>query len=608
LTSLADLAEDKLVQSHISKAFRKSKDPTRLRALVADIVEATILLSRKLNSKPRQYNTCSRVLADCLELLPTTELIKSVELLLTNPDYQVQVAAVKSVDARAGSVVQNDQQSVFALLSLIPRLDELLQKAQNFEVTIVAVSCVDRIIERFGKKDIAAVVAIAQTMSTASALKSSDDRIRILSLLCLTSIIDVLEEEAISLLPTVLPTAFDYLKESIQHEKQGLHNAVFALLSDITERLSFMFSREYIIPSLELAQRSAEGDLDESCDESRQHFHRSVAKNLGAKEVFTALRSTWPTAINQGFEVSRATYATCTRSNKPQACREQLDLVLSTIENQSKSQTLSISSTLFSLLIEVFDIRHAIASREDKDVGFDNDEIEQLESIFIDSVIAMTLKLNDTTFRPFFVQITDLARSITFCKFLAAFFDRFKSIVTGYASYTIEHFTRLLSYLADKDTASQAYLRRVLLTALQKSFQHDQDGFWQAPSHYGSIMKPLLQQLTIDSSSEVSDIVIPAITELAAASSSSLENHREMNGVLLKYMRAETANTRLATVYCEQSLTKRLGEEWLALLPEMLPFVAELREDDDEMVERETQRWIGMMEEILGEDLESMLQ
>lgn len=147
-----------------------------------------------------------------------------------------------------------------------------------------------------------------------------------------------------------------------------------------------------------------------------------------------------------------------------------------------------------------------------------------------------------------------------------------------------------------------------MLAALQKTFQHDQDGFWQAPSHFGAIMTPLLAQLTIDSSEEITADIIPAITELAAASSSSTDNHREMNTVLLNYMRAEEAHTRLATVKCEQSLTKRLGEEWLGLLPEMLPFISELREDDDEMVERETQRWISMVEEILGEDLDAMLQ
>jgi U3 small nucleolar RNA-associated protein 10 len=102
--------------------------------------------------------------------------------------------------------------------------------------------------------------------------------------------------------------------------------------------------------------------------------------------------------------------------------------------------------------------------------------------------------------------------------------------------------------------------------------------------------------------------VIPTNTELAASSSSSMDNYRELNTILLRYMRSDSASTRLATVKCEQSLTKRLGEEWLGLLPEMLPFISELREDDDEMVERETQRWISQVEEVLGESLEGMLQ
>jgi U3 small nucleolar RNA-associated protein 10 len=61
-------------------------------------------------------------------------------------------------------------------------------------------------------------------------------------------------------------------------------------------------------------------------------------------------------------------------------------------------------------------------------------------------------------------------------------------------------------------------------------------------------------------------------------------------------------------VKCERSLTDRHGEDWLALLPEMLPFIVELLEDDDEMVEKETRTWIRSVEDILGESLEGMLQ
>jgi hypothetical protein len=73
-----------------------------------------------------------------------------------------------------------------------------------------------------------------------------------------------------------------------------------------------------------------------------------------------------------------------------------------------------------------------IASQKEEE--FDAEEVEQLESTLIDSVVAMVLKLNDATFRPFFAQLVEQegpsgaspAGAITFYKFLAAFFDKFK--------------------------------------------------------------------------------------------------------------------------------------------------------------------------------------
>ena len=81
-----------------------------------------------------------------------------------------------------------------------------------------------------------------------------------------------------------------------------------------------------------------------------------------------------------------------------------------------------------------------------------------------------------------------------------------------------------------------------------------------------------------------------------------------MNTAILQYMRSDDPSVRLAAVQCERALTERLGEEWLALLPEMLPFIAEALEDDDEDVEREVQRWVVGIEGILGESLNPMLQ
>lgn len=73
--------------------------------------------------------------------------------------------------------------------------------------------------------------------------------------------------------------------------------------------------------------------------------------------------------------------------------------------------------------------------------------------------------------------------------------------------------------------------------------------------------------------------VVPTVVELAAAVEGG-DYHKEINSALLRFMRADEPKVRLAAIACETALTARLGEDWLALLPEMLPFISELQEDD----------------------------
>jgi len=111
--------------------------------------------------------------------------------------------------------------------------------------------------------------------------------------------------------------------------------------------------------------------------------------------------------------------------------------------------------------------------------------------------------------------------------------------------------------------------------------------------------------------------VVPAITDLAVAADST-DNHKELNNALMKYLRpssapnaksagGDNAFTRLAALKAEQALTEQLGEEWLALLPEMLPYISELMEDEDESVEKEVRKWVKQIEGVLGERLDDML-
>lgn len=298
---------------------------------------------------------------------------------------------------------------------------------------------------------------------------------------------------------------------------------------------------------------------------------------------------------------------------------EYLDTLGVAIDKHPKSSIGKNSSVLASILMKGLDLRRQVHASGDvspqalKRVG-------DIESSINDKALKMIYKLNDASFRPIFTQIvewtgTGLAkkdatgralRQYSVYSFFHSFFDNLKSIVTNYATYVIDDAVKILGSASPKTSEQRQLWTRVLAT-LAKSFEHDQDDFWQSPSHFGAVAPVMMRQFLHAPSTDVEQDLIPAVVELAAAADSQA-HQKELNSALLKHLKSEQKAVRLAAVKCEQALTDRLGEEWLSMLHEMLPRISELQEDDDEYVERETHRWIVKIEAILGEDLDAMLQ
>jgi U3 small nucleolar RNA-associated protein 10 len=288
------------------------------------------------------------------------------------------------------------------------------------------------------------------------------------------------------------------------------------------------------------------------------------------------------------------------------------------IKKHPKSIVAKHSAVLAKIFQDALDLRRQLSSTDNEDQ--DDTTIVEIEAQVNEVALEMIYKFNDSTFRPIFANLVEWASSSLPKKdkagrnlrlqslygFLNVFFENLKSIVTSYATYLIDNAVEVLKDTDIRDDASRSLWSRVL-QALVPCFEHDQDDFWQSPSHFKAIAPVLCDQLRHGSNLPLVEELIPAIVELAAAADSS-DHHKELNGMILKHLRSEIAGVRLAAVKCEQALTDRLGEEWLSMLPEMLPYISELQEDDDEVVEKETHRWIVKIEGVLGEDLDSMLQ
>lgn len=286
------------------------------------------------------------------------------------------------------------------------------------------------------------------------------------------------------------------------------------------------------------------------------------------------------------------------------------------IDKHTKVSISKNVSALTAIFFSAFDLRRLEHVKGHTNVA----RLGRIEEAVNEVALKMVYKLNDAAFRPIFSNLVEWSssglpksdkvgttlRQQSVYGFLYKFFDNLKSIVTSYASYVLEPAAKVLAEFNPKDTEQRELWKRVIST-LTKSFEHDQDDFWQAPSHFSAIGPVLVEQFVHAPHLDLEGELIPAVTELAAAADSQ-EHQKELNTALLKHLRSETPAIRLAVVKSEQALVDKVGEEWLSMLPEMLPYISELQDDDDEVVDRETHRWIVKIEGVLGESLDSMLQ
>jgi len=294
-----------------------------------------------------------------------------------------------------------------------------------------------------------------------------------------------------------------------------------------------------------------------------------------------------------------------------------METLLEAIKFHPKSIIAQNAQLLLGVLFEAFDLRRKLPPSVGDGDDSDDDEESTPYELVTSATMETVLKLNDATFRPFFTKLITWAgslpkkevegtryRYISVYSFALALFDQLKSLVTSYAGFLLESAAEILSHSGPIDD-QLLELNDLVLQTLTANFTNDQDGFWQSPAHFDAISTPLLAQLSTPE--KHTEFLIPAITSLANAAGSP-EHHKAMNTLIMSYMRHEDAAVRLAAVKTERALTEKLHVDWISLLPEMLPFISELQEDDSGEVEREVGRWIGQIEEVTGESLEGMLQ
>ncbi|OJJ49101.1 hypothetical protein ASPZODRAFT_23375 [Penicilliopsis zonata CBS 506.65] len=622
LRALAHLLKHSSLKSKMAKAFDSADEAEagEIRNLFSRILEQVLNIGESVQSMKPVSQACGDVLSALFGTLSLIDFLDTIEVLLERPNDELRRKVLRLLETRLRQSPERDGPSQTRILDFLPTLVHIVQSSPDILLKHAAVACIDRIAEQYGRKDPSKVMDAAQVVAGEACIGQEDDRIRVMGVLCLASMAEVLGHAMIPALPDTLERSLHLLSLSLEGEEgqanSKLHDAVFSLFSSLFVNLPTMVSGTYLDRILLASFKSAASDIDESSDETRLDALKVMARKVDMSATLGAIDRNWQHAVEAG----------------PAATQEALEVINIAIDKHPKSATVKNVNLLTSVLFKALDLRREQISQGSRAV-FELDELDEVEETVNGVAIKMIYKLNDTLFRPIFVKMIDWAtaglpkkdtqgrtlRLTTFYKFLQVFFGTLKSIVTGYASYILEHTVAVLNQASPFDKTSKP-LWVATMRMLRNAFEHDQDEFWQSPSHLVQISKPLISQLAHATTSSMAALVIeeavPAITELATAADST-DNHKELNSVLMKFLRPSSSgkasaggdnpHTRLAALKTEQALTEQLGEEWLALLPEMLPYISELLEDEDESVEREVRRWVKQIEEVLGEKLDDML-
>ncbi|EAQ90993.1 hypothetical protein CHGG_02928 [Chaetomium globosum CBS 148.51] len=599
------LANKRLKREITQLAERDDMETGKIRDLYATLLESILTLATTVKNKKALYNRCGDALSNLLNLLSIAEFIKSVEALLDRPNVGLRQKVLRALELRVDSESTADPRSREALLAFLPQLTAVIRESDDMSYKHTAVTCVDKISEKYGKKDLDAVAAAAATIAGDYCLGQSSQTLRVMALLCLASLVDVLQDGIVPVLPVAIPKALDYLEQSLVGEEPNaeLHNAAYAFVAALAQHIPYMITGSYLDRLLACSNASAAAALDDESSSNRTHCLQFLAKLVDPKVMYNALNQNWASASSCGAS----------------AVSEYLDILGMALDKHSKAAVAKNVASLSTIFLSAMDLRRTVVSGQAK-TAISPSELGEIETKIGDDALKMIYKLNDAAFRPIFSKLMEWAstglpkndasgrtlRLFAVYGFLDTFFGNLKSIVTSYASYIVESAVQVLSSTNFQD-ADEKELWKWVLRTLGKCFEHDQDGFWQAPAHFGAVAPVLVEQFLNAGAADATEDLIPALVELAAAADSQ-EHHKELNGTLLKHLRNGQAAVRLAVVQCQQALTVRLGEEWLQALPEMLPYISELQDDDDEVVERENRRWIVEIEEKLGESLDSMLQ
>ena len=187
LRDLAHLLKHSSLKSKLETAF-ETEGPTtdQVRACFSRVLGQVLALGESVQNLKPVSQACGEVLGSLFGTLSLVDFLDTIEYLLdpkqSSDDLRRKV--LRLLENRLRQTPERDSESQLKVLDFLPTLVGIVQSSPDSLLKHAAVACIDRITEKYGRKDPSKVIAAAQVVASPSCLGESDERIRIMGVLC----------------------------------------------------------------------------------------------------------------------------------------------------------------------------------------------------------------------------------------------------------------------------------------------------------------------------------------------------------------------------------------------------------------------------------------
>nr|XP_031527782.1 HEAT repeat-containing protein 1 isoform X2 [Vicugna pacos] len=508
-------------------------------------------------------------------LLPTEAFVPVIRGLLESPLPSVRRKALDLLNSKLQHGASWKRQTVCHFLELVPVLLAFVKRRRktleeppvNRQTALFSLKLLCR---NFGAEDPQPFVSVLSAAARLLAPEAKEER-HVLggALLCAAEAVSTLRALAVPQLPSLMPSLLTAMKNACELAAgEPYLLSALAALQKVAETLPHFLSpylEGILLQVIHVEKITSKLGAASQANVRLVSLKKTLAGTLSprvflpaASKTYRQIEKTWKSHLGPCMSI----------------LREHLGVM-------KKEELASHQPQLTAFFLEALDFRAQHAESDLEEVG-------KTENHIVDCLVAMVVKLSEVTFRPLFFKLSDWARAedapkdrlLTFCNLADRIAGTLKGLFTLFAGHLVKPFA---------DTLNQHFISKERAEAL---------------------MTPLVDQLENRLGGEerfqerVTRHLVPCIAQFSVAvADDSL--WKPLNYQILLKTRDSSPKVRFAALITVLAVAEKLKENYIVLLPESIPFLAELMEDECEEVERQCQRTVQRLEAVLGEPLQS---